>query len=63
MRRLGLVVAIALIAIVVRQILMTAVNTARDTGAKGRFTGLHGLSIALNMAQVLAGAAVLVRLA
>jgi hypothetical protein len=62
-RRLELVVATALIAIVANQILMPAVNTARHIGAKGRLNRLHGLSVALNMAQFLAIAAFLVRLA
>jgi hypothetical protein len=63
LKRLELVVATALISIVANQILMPDVNTARHTGAKGRLNRLHGLSVALNMAQLLAIAAFLVRLA
>ncbi len=59
----GLMVATALIAIVARQILMPAINSARDAGAKRRFNGLHGLSVALNLVQLAAVIAVLVRLA
>ncbi len=59
----GLMSATALIAIVARQILMPAINSARDTGAKRRFNGLHGLSVALNLVQLAAVIAVLIRLA
>jgi hypothetical protein len=52
----------ALVAIVARQILMPAINTARDSGAKARFDRLHGLSVALNMVQLAAVVWVLVRL-
>jgi Domain of unknown function (DUF4149) len=59
----GLMAATALIAVIARQLLMPAINTARDTGAKSRFNRLHGLSVALNMVQLVAVIAVLVRLA
>ncbi len=59
----GLMAAVAVIAIVARQLLMPAINTARDTHAKSRFNQLHGLSVALNMGQLIAIIAVLVRLA
>jgi hypothetical protein len=48
---------------VARQLLMPAINAARDGGAKTRFDRLHGLSVALNMVQLAAVLAVLVRLA
>jgi Domain of unknown function (DUF4149) len=59
----SLMAATALIAAIARQILMPAINTARDAGAKSRFDRLHGLSVALNMLQLAAVVAVLVRLA
>ena len=55
--------ATAVIASVARQILMPAINAARDAGAKLRFDRLHGLSVALNMVQLVAVIVVLVRLA
>jgi hypothetical protein len=59
----GLMAATALIAVIARQVLMPAINRARDTGAKRRFDLLHGLSVALNMVQLAAVVTVLVRLA
>ena len=59
----GLMAATALIAVIARQVLMPAINSARDTGAKRRFGALHGLSVALNMLQLAAVVTVLVRLA
>jgi hypothetical protein len=59
----ALMAAIAAIAIIARQVLMPAINTARDSGAKSRFNQLHGLSVALNMLQLGAVVAVLVRMA
>jgi Domain of unknown function (DUF4149) len=59
----GLMAGTALIAVVARQVLMPAINTARDTGAKSRFDRLHGLSVALNMVQLAAVVWALVRLA
>lgn len=59
----GLMAATAAVAGIARHMLMPAINTARDTGAKSRFNGLHGLSVALNMLQLAAIVAVLVRLA
>jgi Domain of unknown function (DUF4149) len=50
------------IGIIARQMLMPAINTARDSGTKSRFNQLHGLSVALNMVQLGAVAAVLVRM-
>jgi hypothetical protein len=59
----ALMVGTALVALVARQLLMPAINTARDSGAKSRFDRLHGLSVALNMVQLVAVVWVLVRLA
>jgi Domain of unknown function (DUF4149) len=58
-----LMAAIAFVAILARQVLMPAINTARDSGAKSKFNRLHGLSVALNMAQLAAVVAVLVQMA
>jgi Domain of unknown function (DUF4149) len=52
-----------LVAVVARQVLMPAINTARDSGAKSRFDRLHGISVALNMVQLAAVVWVLIRLA
>jgi hypothetical protein len=57
----ALMAAAALIAAVARQILMPAINTARDAGQTQRFARLHGLSVMLNMAQLIAVIVVLVR--
>lgn len=59
----GLMAAIAAIAVIARQVLMPAINIARDAGAKSRFNRLHGLSVALNMVQLAAVVAVLVQMA
>ncbi len=57
----GLMTATALIGIVARQILMPRINVASDTGARGRFKALHGVSVALNFVQLAAVAWVLAR--
>ena len=59
----GLMAATAIVAVVARQVLMPMINTARDAGTKQKFDRLHGLSVALNMLQLAAVVAVLVRLA
>lgn len=59
----ALMAGTALVALIARQGLMPAINTARDNGAKGRFDRLHGLSVALNIVQLAAIVWVLVRLA
>jgi Domain of unknown function (DUF4149) len=46
-----------------RQILMTMINFFRDRGEKRNFNRAHFLSVAINMAQLLAVTTVLVRLA
>jgi hypothetical protein len=53
----------ALVAVLARQLLMPAINSARDSGAKSRFDQLHALSVALNMLQLAAVVWALVRLA
>jgi len=37
-----------------RQVLMPAINAARDAGASRRFARLHGVSVAINFAQLAA---------
>jgi Domain of unknown function (DUF4149) len=59
----ALMVGTCLVALIARQLLMPAINTARDSGAKSRFDRLHGLSVVLNMVQLAAVVWVLVRLA
>jgi hypothetical protein len=59
----ALMVGTCLVALVARQVLMPAINAARDSGEKSRFNRLHGLSVALNMPQLVAVGWVLVRLA
>jgi Domain of unknown function (DUF4149) len=59
----ALMAGTAVVALIARQLLMPAINMARDGGAKSRFDKLHGLSVALNMLQLAAVVWVLVRLA
>lgn len=62
-----LMLAVAAIAIVARQVLMPMINQARDAqlagdeAAKRRFGQLHGLSVALNFVQLAAVIWVLAR--
>lgn len=46
-----------------RQVLMPAINRASDSGAHRRFHRLHGLSVLVTLAHIVASAWVLVRLA
>ncbi len=46
-----------------RQVLMPAINTATDTGAKGRFKALHGLSVVISLAHIILAGIVLGRFA
>ena len=54
----GLMLAVAAIGLVARQVLMPAINAARDrqlageTVAKSRFAALHGASVVLNFVQL-----------
>jgi Domain of unknown function (DUF4149) len=59
----ALMVGTAFVALIARRLLMPAINSARDSGAKSRFNQLHGLSVALNMVQLAAVVWALVRLA
>jgi hypothetical protein len=62
-----LVLAIGAIAVYARQVLMPQINTARDAqlqgdlSAKQRFGRLHGVSVALNLVQLVAAGYVLYR--
>jgi hypothetical protein len=56
-----LLAAIALTTVPTRQILMPAINTATDTGAKVRFKWLHGLSVVITLAHIALAAYVLAR--
>jgi Domain of unknown function (DUF4149) len=58
----ALMAGTALVAVIARQLLMPAINLARDGGAKSRFDQLHALSVALNMLQLAAVVWALVRL-
>ena len=42
---------------------MPAINTATDTGAKGRFKALHGFSVAVTLAHIVLAGIVLARFA
>jgi hypothetical protein len=57
----GLMAAIALVTVPTRQMLMPAINAARDVGDKARFGRLHGVSVAINMVQIVAAGYVLSR--
>ena len=59
----AILAAIAATTILARQVLMPAINTATDQGAKTRFTVLHSLSVLVTLAHIGAAAVVLVRLA
>ncbi|WP_223428659.1 DUF4149 domain-containing protein [Tateyamaria pelophila] len=59
----AILMAIALTTILARQVLMPAINTATDEGAKTRFKVLHGFSVLITLAHIGAAAIVLVRLA
>ena len=59
----AILVAIAVTTILARQVLMPAVNTATDEGAKTRFKVLHSLSVLITLAHIGSAALVLVRIA
>ena len=56
-----MLVAIVITTIPARQILMPAINTATDSGAKGRFKALHSLSVGLTLAHIALAGVVLAR--
>ncbi|MGY3449886.1 DUF4149 domain-containing protein [Bradyrhizobium sp. USDA 4353] len=59
----GALVAIALTAVVARQILMPAINRATDAGESNRFKRLHGASVVLTLIHIVLSGGVLLRLA
>jgi len=59
----GIMIGIALSTVYARQSLMPAINTATESGQTTRFKWLHGLSIAITLAQIVAAAVVILRLA
>lgn len=59
----AVLITIAFTTILARQVLMPAINTATDQGAKARFKVLHSLSVLITLAHIAAAAVVLVRLA
>jgi len=58
----GLMALMACTVLPTRQILMPAINHAKDTGAKGRFKALHGLSVAVTLAHIVLTGIVLIQL-
>ena len=48
----GLLALVAATVVPTRQVLMPAINRATDTGAKGRFKALHGLSVLITLAHI-----------
>lgn len=58
---LALLTVVALSTIPTRQLLMPAINAARDAGNKQRFNRLHGLSVLITLAHIAAVGVVLVR--
>lgn len=56
-------VLIAASAIFARQVLMPMINAATDAGETKRFKVLHGASVVITLAHIIASAAVLIRLA
>ena len=59
----GLLALVAVTVLPTRQLLMPAINRATDTGAKGRFKMLHGLSVAITLAHIALTGTVMARLA
>lgn len=57
----ALLAAVAVTTLPTRQLLMPAINTATDTGAKTRFKVLHGLSVLIALAHIGAAGWVLSR--
>ena len=58
----GLMAAIAVTTALSRQLLMPAINAATDSGLRNRFKWLHGVSVMITLAHIVATGAVLVRL-
>jgi hypothetical protein len=58
---LYLLLAVALTTLPARQLLMPAINAATDAGDKRRFNRLHGFSVLVTLAHIVAVAYVLLR--
>ena len=58
----GLMAAVALTTVPSRQLLMPAINAATDGAQRRRFKWLHGLSVLVTLAHIVATGCVLVRL-
>ena len=58
----GLMMAIVITTVPLRQLLMPAINAATDRGLRNRFKWLHGASVLVTLAHIAAAGAVLVRL-
>ena len=58
----GLMMAIAITTVPLRQLLMPAINAATDRGLRNRFKWLHGVSVLVTLAHIAVAGAVLVRL-
>ena len=58
----GLMAAIVITTVPSRQLLMPAINAATDQGLRQRFKWLHGVSVLITLAHIVAAGAVLVRL-
>jgi hypothetical protein len=50
----GTMVAVALTTVLLRQLLMPAINAATDTGQRRRFKWLHGLSVVFTLGHIAA---------
>jgi hypothetical protein len=59
----GVLAAIALSTIPLRQILMPAINQATDAGQRQRFKWLHGLSVLITLGHIVAAGWLLVQIA
>jgi len=59
----SIMILIALSTIPTRQILMPAINAATDTKLKQRFLVLHGLSVVITLAHIIAVGFVIIDLA
>jgi hypothetical protein len=50
----GTLAAVALTTVLLRQLLMPAINAATDTGQRQRFKWLHGLSVVVTLGHIAA---------
>jgi hypothetical protein len=57
-----LMASVAITTLPSRQFLMPAINAATDSGQRGRFKWLHGLSVVITLTHIVAAGYVLVRL-